>query len=251
MFDKFFLIILLFTRSGAIFLFSPLFFKKSISWPIRLLLTLLFTITILPLVSNFEALSALSTFEKGALVFKEFLIGYLLGTLFAFILEGAAFAGQMVAVLAGFSATELMSPNENHNPILSKAFVIFIATLILALDLHHIFVFFLYDTFSIMAADGFTISQNSYLETVQSGSYFFRHGLDYAFIPLVMLLALLTLFIVFSKFNMQIPIFWIGFPIQLLVGMFALTIFFPLSGALLQTIVSEIYHLAKKVVFSI
>lgn len=136
----------------------------------------------------------------------EFLIGYLLGTLFAFILESIEVTAALLSKLGGFSLSALFIEEESsqRSPLIFLAFILFFS-----LDLHHLLVRLLLSS-----------SNLSLLvpHTMTSLSEVFKAGFLLSALPLLLLGALALFVSVIPKIDSQFPLFWTLLPIQFFVG---------------------------------
>lgn len=230
MFNKETLFLLLFARHLGFFLLSPLFSGKSIGKTIRIGLAFGCSLILWPpLITKFSI-----TFEQPFLfslyALKEIAIGYVIGFVLSLILEAAAFAGQLIGVMMGFSASELLDPlSTSSHPLLARFYSLFIFTLLLVLDLHHPLLKLLYSSFEAMPLQATLFTPKMVFGIIQASNQMFNLALSFAFLPLILLLSLIISLTLLARF---FPIFWIGFPLQLIVGLIAiaasLTFFSPL-----------------------
>jgi flagellar biosynthesis protein FliR len=245
------LILLLFSRLCGFFLISPLFAGKSISKMIRLGLALACSIVIAPPLYKFSDIShSLSTHlapQHLLLIIyalKEGAIGYLMGFIFSLLLEAAAFAGQVVGTLTGFSATELFDPlSSSPHPLLSRFFSLFVFTLFLTLDLHHSVLRLLYESFVTMPPGYYPFTLTTVFGIVDATHLLFHHALEFALFPLITLLSLIAIYALLSRF---FSIFWIGFPLQLLVGLTAIAASISCFTPLLEHAFFQFREIVKK-----
>ncbi|NGX60890.1 MAG: hypothetical protein K940chlam9_00364 [Chlamydiae bacterium] len=240
------LFFLLFARMLGFFLFSP-FFAGRLSPTIRFALSLTLSLLLLPPLTAKFSLGIDPPWAFSLHLLKELGVGYLLGFLFSLLWEAAAFAGQFVGTLAGFSATELLDPAANSlSPLWSRFFSLFLFTLLFAADLHHPLLRLLYENFPF---------PNSLFETslVQGITYatatLFTQALSYAFFPFVALSLLLLCFAVASRLLPHLQIFFHGFPLQILLGLSTLAAsigyFFPLFTQAFK----QFFTLARNLLF--
>ena len=213
--SDFLTLLLFFARTSGFFLISPLFAKKNIPLGVRFGFAALVSLVLIPPLSlniswQIDSSLFLLTFAK------EVAIGYLLGFLFSLIFEAAALGGQVVGTLAGFSITELLDPQSGiENSLFAKLFALTIFAFFLACDLHHYLIRFLFESFDFLPLfpDTFSIAKAS--------SQLFEHALSFAFIPMVFLGFVLVSMAVIARALPELPIFFVGFPLQLLVGILA------------------------------
>lgn len=225
------------------FLFSPLFSERGIPTWIRFSLALACSLLLLPPLSSQITLTLDNPILFATEMIKEAALGYLLGFLFSLIFEAAAFAGQIVGTLTGFSATELLDPISNaRSPLISKLFSLTLFALFLSLDLHHLLLRLLYESYQ-------TTSSILTMGMVEATTRLFHHALTLALFPLTILLIVILCFAIISRFFPSLQIFWTGFPIQLLIGFGALAVAMGFFSQILQGAFYEFWTLAKKMLF--
>lgn len=234
--------LLFFGRLVGFFVISPLFAKKNIPLFVRYGFASICTLALIPPLTfkfSFQVESPLFW----SLFLKELIIGYLIGFLFALLFEAAALAGQVVGTLAGFSITELFGSGQ-ENSIFTKLFALTLFTLFLALDLHHLLLRFIGTTFTALP-----LFPN--VELAYASSHLFSQALFYAFIPFLMLSLLLVTFAIIARALPDLQIFWVGFPLQLLIGILSVTLAMSLFGEILQKAFFEFLTLAKRLFFAL
>lgn len=239
----------LFARSLGLFLISPLFSRLAIPKWVRLSLALGCSFLIAPPLLQNEELNL--DFSPLAILqfIQEIAIGYLIGFIFSLLIEATAFAGQVIGSLAGFSATELLDPlASNSFPLMSRLFAIIGFTLFLSLDLHHILLRLLYESFRVIPMQFYPFQDKVALGLIEATSHFFYHALAFSMFPFLILLLVIILFAVASRF---LSIFWVGFPIQLLIGLGTIALSINFFAPLLEQAFFELTALTKKILFSL
>ncbi|MFZ0564687.1 MAG: flagellar biosynthetic protein FliR [Chlamydiales bacterium] len=239
--------LLLFARSLGLFLVSPLFSRLAIPKWIRFSLALISSLLIAPpLLQNeeinfdFSPLSLIQLLKEGA-------IGYLIGFIFSLIIEATAFAGQVVGTLAGFSATELLNPlATNPFPLMSRFFSVIGFTLLFSLDLHHLILRLLYESFEAIPMNFYPFQYRVVFAVIEATGHLFNQALAFSIFPLLMLLLVIVLFAFASRF---LSIFWVGFPIQLLVGFGAIALTIGFFAPLLEKAFYELAAMTRKILF--
>ncbi len=116
------LYVLLLLRLNGFFLLSPLFRARGVSPAICFGVACATALLLAPPLSAVShPVTIVETIPLLMFAGKELCLGYLLGFFLSLLFEGAAFAGQFVGTLIGFSATELFDPASNASqPILSR-----------------------------------------------------------------------------------------------------------------------------------
>ena len=227
----------LFARLLGFFLLSPLFSGRGIPLWVRFGVTLSCSLLLLPPLFGQVNLTLDHPLLFATHMLKEVALGYLLGFLFSLLFEAAAFAGQMVGTLTGFSATEILDPLSNSaSPLISRFFSLTLFALFLSLDLHHPLLLFLSDSFTTFPSTA---------GIVDATTRMFHYALSFALFPLTSLLVVILCFAVVARFFPTLQIFWIGFPIQLLVGFGVLGLTLPFFTQILAGAFNELWALAK------
>ncbi len=207
---------MLFLRFIGLFLLSPLFSGKGIPRSVRIALAIACGLILAPPLSALHTFSFAKSSEFWIEAAGQLLIGYLIGFLFALLFEAAAFAGQLIGTAMGFSATELLDPFFSSSyPMMGRLFSLIALALFFALDLHHELLRFLYETFRPLPQ----LNREIGPVIIQGITLLFQQALAFAALPLTLLLSIIALFAVISRF---FPIFWVGFPLQLLAGIVAI-----------------------------
>lgn len=236
------LFLLFFSRFFAFFLISPLFSGQSIPKTIRFGLALVCSITLAPPLSIQFKLTVETPIFWILLIIREMAIGYLLGFLFSLIFEAAAFAGQLIGAMMGFSVTELLDPlATSSHPLIARFFSLFAFSLFLALDLHHSLLKFLFESFETFSFSNF--NRREFMHGVYS---IFHLALEFACLPFSILLILIVLFSLFSR---SLQVFWLTFPLLLLIGMGTIAMNAGLFPSILEKGIYQFLESAKKIFF--
>jgi flagellar biosynthesis protein FliR len=217
------LIFLLFGRLTGFFLLSPLFSGGAIPKFIRLSLAFACSLLIAPpLLASHSVISSPPLFLLTTGVIKELMFGYLIGLTFSLLFEAAAFAGETVGVLMGLSATELLNPlSSSRHPLMASFFLWIAFALFFALDFHHLILRLLYESFGSVPIEQSLLGQSTISGVIQASNALFHFAVEFALFPLIILLSLVVLFALLSRF---FAVFWVGFPLQLLVGLITLSL---------------------------
>ncbi len=240
--------LLLFARSLGFFFFSPLFRWQNIPPFLRFGIAATTTLLFAPIfLQEPKPVSFL-----GIRLFEEAVIGYLLGFLFSLLFEAAALAGEVVGAMMGISATELYAPSFTPaSPLLSKAFALLIGALFFALDFHHILLRIFYESYSLLPSATLSFSSTTIDAIVEATSSLFSGMLEYALYPLFFLSLVLILLALSSRIFPDLPILWVGFPLQLLVGFFAIILALGGYSEILERSLLEIRQVIDRILSSL
>ncbi|MCH9609903.1 MAG: Flagellar biosynthetic protein FliR [Chlamydiales bacterium] len=234
----------MFARISGFFLVSPLFSKRHIPFTVRFGLALVCSLLLAPPMTMLPHIDSLPVM----LMVKELIVGYLLGFLFSLLFEAAMLAGQLVGTMSGFSATELVDPNASTSPLFGRLFMMTLFVLFLVSDLHHVLLRFLFESFTLIPIAPITKSVTWGIG--EASVHLFHQALSYALIPVLLLGIVITFFAIFTRFMPSIPIFFIGFPIQMLIGFLAIALAVVFFNEILTKGFFEFLSLTKKTLFS-
>lgn len=135
-----------------------------------------------------EAIYAPSLLEISTVALLEVFVGYMIGFTFNIVLEALILAGETLDNMIGFSAAQFFDPFSNtFQSMLGQLFVLMGATLLLATDLHHLFIRALSDSFQMIPIGGFHLNEGLVQTMVQGTSLIFTYAIKVAAIPMVVL----------------------------------------------------------------
>lgn len=219
----------LFARALGFFLFSPLFRWQP--FPAFLRLSFAFFIALALTPTFFQAPPSLPSPLFAIELLKEVALGYLVGFVFSLLFEAAALAGETIGTMMGLSLTEIFDPLENtSSPLMSRFFALTVALFIFSLDLHHLFIRTFYESFSLLPLHVNPLSSQTLQTIIAASASLFTTMLHFAALPFSLLFLVLGFLALLARFFPDFPIFWLGFPLQLLVGLLSVSAaicFFP------------------------
>lgn len=230
-------------RSLGFFFFSPLLSAKAISPLIKIGLALATSLLLFPSLLTTQHLVA------GPLqIVGEGIFGYLLGFLLSLLFESIALAGETIGTMMGLSLTELFSPLDNlPSPFMSRIFLLFATLLVFALDLHHLFLRFLFDSFDLLPQASYPFTSQTIPDILTATTLLFRHMLQMALIPFCALFLSIVLLAITGRLFPHFPLLWIGIPLQLLVGLIVLALNFDSLGDAIKNAVVDFKEIVSRI----
>jgi flagellar biosynthetic protein FliR len=229
-----------FLRISCIVSLLPLFGEANVPVRVRILLSVALTAGIYPLLpANYErqvtaALTDVATLSL--LIIKEMLIGLVLGYTAKLAFDGIVMAANMVGIQMGFNTGSIFMPDsEEQTNGFSALHRLLIILIFLALNMHHIYIKSIWDSFSLIPL-GQAIPNGS-LQTILlnvSGAIF---------VTAIQLSAPILVGLLFSTaalglINRAVPqanVFVMSFPANFFVGLFLYMALLPLLPGWLQT----------------
>lgn len=156
-------------------------------------------------------------------LFKEFLIGLMMGFIMLIVFQAFILVGQMISMQAGLGFAVMVDPASKMNvPLISQWYLLIVTLLFLAMDGHIRFLESLFVSFEVLPILKFVELKPMLWQLLMFSSWMFQEAL------LVALPAILALFLVNMSFGImarvapQLNIFSLGLPITLLMGFFVL-----------------------------
>lgn len=116
-------LLLLMRMSGCIF-FNPIFGRNSIPIMVKTGLVLILTVTVYGAIGNVEGVVRIgSNIELIVLIFKELLIGFIIGYIMNLFFGIVALAGEVIGMQMGLSMSQIYDPSSNMSMGLAGTFL--------------------------------------------------------------------------------------------------------------------------------
>jgi flagellar biosynthetic protein FliR len=214
--------LLVFLRLGGIFFISPFFGHESIPVKIKLMLTLIMAVIILPMIPAPEIKSS-SLIELGIMVAQEISFGAIIGFASLLIFYAIQIAGQIIGFQMGFSMVNVIDPATSTSISVISQFKYIIAFLIyLMINGHHFLISAIFQSFKI-------IPPGSAVILPENGEFIIRISVEVLEIAIkVAAPAMVTLFLtsvmlgIIARTVPQMNVFIVGFPLKIAAGLLIL-----------------------------
>jgi len=159
------------------------------------------------------------------LIFREVVLGLLLGSLVHFVFMGAQFAGQAIGVQMGLAIASIYDPSTRENVGVSGRFYYLMAVLLfLGLDLHHPFIAGFGDSFTLLPIGDTKIAIAGFQHWAELSGQVLLLAVRMS-LPVIGALLLVDLALGFlSRLVPQMNIFLVGFPLKIGIGLAALAL---------------------------
>ena len=243
--------ILIFARINGIFVTAPFFGSRNISAKLRIGLSLLLTILILPSVLK---LNIASNYQEAnllyfSLVVGEFLVGLIIGFVANIFFSVAQMAGQVLDMQIGFGMVNVLDPQSGQQmPVIGNFLNILAVLVFLTTNAHHFLLISLNDSFSVISlgAPNFEASILAFALEVFKKTFViaFKFCLPIATVILLTDIALGML----SKTMPQMNIFIVGMPAKIILGIFMLSAILPTYIYVLKVGFDEIYKDVQNII---
>ncbi|MGE0171786.1 MAG: flagellar biosynthetic protein FliR [Oligoflexales bacterium] len=223
---------LIFFRIGAAFTTLPFFGDQPTPVPLRILLTIAVSFCINLIVpATWFAVPLNDIVMFFVVVVKEILVGLVIGFLAKLLIDGLIMSSSLVGYQMGFGTASLLMPgaDEQMNSFTALHRIV-ILTIFLSLDLHHLFLAAVIETFKYIPAGAATLSAASMDTIVSLSSRMFLTGMKLAAPILVALMFAMSAMGLIARTVPQMNVFTMSFPLSFFIGIvvYAATLpFFP------------------------
>ena len=217
---------LIFARVGAILMLLPGFGDTSVPPRIRLSLAFLMALMLMPVVAKGMPVPGEVSGVAGAVI-KELLIGLMIGAILRMLLSSLATAGEIISIQTTLSFAQTAAPGQAQPSTTLGTFLGLIGiTLIMATDLHHMFLAAIVKSYSIFPfSRPIQISDGAQL-AIQTVAGSFRLGLQLA-APVVVFSVIFNVAAgLVGRVMPQFQVFFVVTPLIVLLGLsiFALSL---------------------------
>lgn len=218
---QFFAFFLVFSRVGAALSMMPGLGEGLVSIRVRLAFAMLVSFLTVPLVQDTLPAMPPSALQLAVLVAGEVVIGLFIGTLSRIALTILEMAGFIISMQIGLASATAFNPSLGAQGSVPGALLSTIGVLlILATNLHHIFMLGVVDSYTVFTPGAPLPVQDFSMAVTRAVADGFRVALQIG-APLLVIGVLFQVSIgVLSRLMPQLQIFFIVLPFQLLLGVF-------------------------------
>lgn len=221
--SQLFAVLVLFARLGSAMMLFPIFGEAFVNSRSRLLLALSISVMLAPLLERYLPTIPTNTGALAVLLIGEVTIGVFIGLVARFLLNALHVAGMVFSFQSGLSlATQFDATQASQGSILGNFLTLSGMMLIFSMDLHHIMLRGVVDSYSLLPSNEFPpIEQMSeYLATLVS--YIFRVGVQIAAPSIVVGLLLYLAAGLLARLMPNMQVFFVITPLQLFISLFLL-----------------------------
>lgn len=206
-------------RVAGIFAALPSFGGRSVPMNIKVLTVLMITLVCFPVLKITAPPMPTEIFGLGLLALGEVAIGLMLALVAQMVFSGVEFSGQIIGMQMGLTIASIMDPTRGSQVQLMSVLQSLLATLLfLVLDVHHMFIRAVVESFRIIPIGGWHVSGELVSFLIQRTSDIFVIGIRLAApVMVALLLATVALGIMARAFP-QMNIFIVSMPLHVGLG---------------------------------
>ncbi|WP_321391645.1 flagellar biosynthetic protein FliR [Emcibacter sp.] len=217
--------LLVFTRLGSMFIILPALGESAISPRIRLVMALGVSLLVYLVVKSAIPSMPEQPLPLFVLMFKEALVGIMIGTSIRLLMSALHLAGMIIAMNTGLAAAQAFDPMQGGQSAQMGTFLTLMGTtLIFVTDLHHLMIGAMHDSYTLFPV-GFDLMINDFAERVlDTVANAFQLGLQIATPFLVYGLIFNIGLGILARLMPQLQVFFIAMPLNIAVGFIILMI---------------------------
>ncbi len=216
--------ILTFVRLSGLMITLPIISYPMITTRIRIIMALVMTFVLFPLIEQ-SSLQFANNSELILAVFKELLIGLLLGLGTRVIFESFSWAGAIIGRQMGIAMANVMDPTSTGQiPIVSQFWLLVVVSYFLAINGHQMLFETLYRNFETIPVGTGVLSATAGRLLLNTGSIAFLNTFQFAAPAIVFLLLVDTSIAFTARIMPQMNIFMVTLPLKIATGLIVLVI---------------------------
>lgn len=223
---------LVLSRVAGLMAALPLFGGNRLPAQVRIVTVLMLTLTCFPIL-QLRAPAAMPTdgFGLGLLLLSEVMIGLTLAFVTQAVFAAVEFCGQIVGMQMGFTIASVIDPTMGTQTQLMSALQTLLATMLfLSLNIHHVFIKAIIDSFALLPIGGWHLSGELISFFIQKTTDVFVMGIRLAAPVMVALLLSSVALGIMARAFPQMNVFMLSLPLNIGLGLLilgaTLTIFF-------------------------
>lgn len=222
---------LVISRVAGIFAALPVFGGRRLPLPIKAATVFMLTLVCFPTLSVTMPQVPTDAFSLALLVLSEVMIGLTLAFITQIIFAAVDFSGQIIGLQMGLTISSILDPSQGtQNQIMSVIQTLFATLLFLALNVHHLFIRAIIDSFRVIPLGGWHMSGALINTLIMRTADIFIIGIRLAAPVMVALLLTTVALGIMARAFPQMNIFMISLPLNIGLGLIilglTLTIFF-------------------------
>lgn len=217
------LFMLVLSRVAGIFAALPVFGGQRLPIRIKSVTVLMITLVCFPVLRLAPPQVPGDAFSLGLLALSEVMVGLTLAFITQIIFAAVEFSGQIIGMQMGLTIASVIDPNmSNQSQIMSVVQTLFATLMFLALNIHHIFIGTIIDSFRVIPLGGWHISGELVNFLITRTSDVFIIGVRLAAPVMVALLLSSVALGIMARAFPQMNIFMLSMPLNIGLGLIVL-----------------------------
>lgn len=240
---------LVFSRIIAFFMAFPLLNANLIPLNVRVLLVVAFSFVAMLNYNLSISVSQLELILFLLLVIKEVLIGFSLGLITMIFVSIFLYAAEIISYFMGFTIVNVFNPAFGQTSVLSTFFLILFYLLFFTTGAYQMVIGSMFKSFEILPLVNLSFNERVFPYILGKSVEIFKLGFQIAFPFSLVLIVFNVVMALINRLIPQINVFFVGLPVQILVGfvvlLFGSVVLVKLGVSLTNSMVSSIMELLK------
>lgn len=233
--DNWYVFLVILARMAATVGSLPIFTNSQAAFRLRLGLAVALTLLLFPVLDLSLAPAQKTPAGLGLLVFRETLLGLLLGFVTQLIFFAVQLGGTVVGYQMGFAAANILDPQHQQQiPLLSQFQNVFAILIFLALDIHHRILEVMVYSYEILPPGRLGLSGGAIPFIAELTGRMFVLGLQLVAPVLVVLMLSMFILGIMSRVFSQLQVFLLSFPINIALALIIIGVGMEMTLLLLQ-----------------
>lgn len=203
-------------RVGAMVAALPIFGGGTVPGRVRIGLAVMLALIVFPVVEPEIVLPQLDSAVLAVLVGQEAILGMMVGFTAKIILTAVEMGGTIIGYQMGFAAANVYDPqNQRQISLISQFQNIFAILIFLALDIHHVFLRAMVQSYSLIAPGSIDFSGGSIPYLMHLAQGIFVLGVQFSAPVLAVLLLTGLVLGILARVFPQLNVFLLSFPLNI------------------------------------
>ncbi|MEK6628355.1 MAG: flagellar biosynthetic protein FliR [Bdellovibrionota bacterium] len=245
---------LILLRMSSFVVSAAIFNSQSLSAPLKILISLVFTLVAFKTVASNEALVRLSESQSDLLLLagREVLVGIVLGFVTRLFFFAVSIAGEIVSVSMGLGQAQVFNPMTDSLSNAMEQFYTVIATMVfLSLNGHHLMITGIHESFTSTPVAELSFGYASMSEFVSGVQSFLIIGIKISAPVMISMIIVQLGMALLSRVVPQINVIFTSVSVTVLIGLVTLFISLPLlvmqMSGLVDFSMSEFFRFLKTI----
>lgn len=218
-----FLFALVLCRIAGLFAAMPVFGGRRLPNKVKIVAVLAITMVCLPILQITPPPVPENSLAMGLLVLREVMVGLTLAFITQIIFAAVELSGQIVGLQMGFSIASVIDPTMGNQMQIMSVMQSLLATLFFfSLNIHHVFIRAIVDSFSVIPLGGWKMSEALIHFLIKVTTDVFILGVRLAAPVMVALLLTSVVLGIMARAFPQMNVFMVSFPLNIGLGFMVL-----------------------------
>ena len=219
--------LLLLLRFSGIIAFFPFFENQLLNMHVKGILIFWLTVLFIPIVEVIPPAN-MTILEFIVAGLSEIMLGFLASMALQIVFGMISFGGELISFAMGLTIANAYDPvTGTQKPIVGQLLTLLALLIMLALDYHHLFFYFVSSSIQEIPLGSFMFGNNYIQYIIKSFSNLFLIGLTMSFPIIALILLSDIIFGMIMKAHPQFNLLAIGFPVKITIAFAVLIVIIP------------------------